>query len=143
MATAVIYNSLKKKLMQAQLALDTDAIKAALVSSSYVPNIDTHAFFSDITGEISVSGYTAGGAALANKSLTIDTVNDLAYLDADDTTWAAGGTMTARYIILYKSTGTASTSPLIGYIDLVTDRSVVSGETFYIQWAAAGILKLT
>ena len=137
MASA-LYNSAKKKLIDGSIDLDTDTIKVALVTSSYVPNIDTHDFFDDITNEVSASGYTAGGAALANKAITVDTTNDRAYLDADDTTWTAGATITARYAILYKSTGTSSTSPLIGYIDFVTDRSVQSGEIFYITWAAPG-----
>ena len=123
--------------------LDTDTIKVALCTSSYTPNIDTHDFFDDITNELATaSGYTAGGASLANKTLTIDTTNDLCYFDADDTTWSASGTLTFRYAIIYKSTGTASTSPLIGYIDFVTDRSVINGETLYLQWATTGILKL-
>lgn len=139
-----IYNSFKKKMVDgSNISLSSDTIKVALCTSSYTPNIDTHDFFDDITNELSTaSGYTAGGATLANKTLTIDTTNDLCYLDADDTTWTASGTLTWRYAIIYKSTGTASTSPLIGYIDFVTDRSVVSGETLYIQWNSAGILKI-
>lgn len=146
MASATLYNSAKKKLIDGSIDLDTDTIKAALVSSSYAPNIDTHDFFDDISGEISASGYTAGGAALANKSITVDTSDDRAYLDADDTAWNAGATFTVRYVILYKSTGTAGTSPLIGYIDFGTDRVALSGEQFYIQWPAAadgGILYLS
>lgn len=137
MATGVLYDSYKGKQLggASQINLTTDTIKVALVSSSYTPNIATHDFFDDITNEISASGYTAGGATLANKSITVDTTNHRAYLDADDTTWAAGATITARYAIIYKSTGTASTSPLIGYIDFGVDRSVVSGETFYLTWA--------
>ena len=143
MASA-LYNSFKKKIMDGSIDLDTDTIKIALCTSSYTPNIDTHDFFDDITNELSTaSGYTAGGASLANKSITVDTTNDLAYFDADDTTWTATGTLTFRYGILYKSTGTASTSPLIGYIDFVTDRSAINGETLYLQWPTAGILKLT
>lgn len=143
MASA-LYNSFKKKIMDGSIDLDTDTIKIALCTSSYTPDIDTHDFFDDITNELSTaSGYTSGGASLANKSITVDTTNDLAYFDADDTTWTATGTLTFRYAIIYKSTGTASTSPLIGYLDFVTDRSVVNGETLYLQWASTGILKLT
>lgn len=137
MASATLYNSAKKKLIDGSLDLDTDTIKVALLSSSYTPNIDTHVFYSDLTNELATaSGYTQGGTALANKAITVDTVNDRAYLDADDVSWSASGTLTVRYAVLYKSTGVGSTSALIGYIDFTTDRTALNGEQFYIQWAA-------
>jgi hypothetical protein len=118
--------------------LKTDTIKVALLTSSYTPDIDNHNFLSDVNAnEVSGTGYTAGGATLANPSITKDTTNDRAYLDADDTTWA-NSTLTARYAVLYKSTGTAATSVLIGYIDFGANKSTV-GDTFYIQWAAPGV----
>ena len=140
MATsAPVYNAAKKKSWEAAFNLTSDTIKVALVTSSYVPNIDTHDFFDDITNEVTSAGYTAGGAALASPSITIDTSGDFAWFDASDTSWT-GTTITARYAIIYKSTGTASTSPLICYIDFGTDW-VTSSETFYLQWASTGILK--
>jgi hypothetical protein len=140
MVTATVYNNAKKKFMTASIDLVNDTIKLALTTSSYPPNIDTDTFFSDITNEVSGSGYSAGGAALTTKSVTVDTTNDLAYFDADDTTWAAS-TITARYGVLYKSTGVAGTSPLIGYIDFATNK-ISSGDTFTITWATTGIFKI-
>lgn len=140
--SALVYNQAKKKLMQGLFVLDTDTIKVALCTSSYAPNIDTNTFFSDITNEVAASGtYAAGGQALANKTLTVDTANDLVYLDADDTSWT-GVTFTYRYIVVYKSTGVSSTSPLLFYVDLGADRSN-SADTAYIQWAATGIFKIS
>lgn len=139
----MLYNSFKKKIMDGSIDLDSDTIKVALLTSAYSPNIDSHTFLSDVNGnEISGTGYTAGGVALANKVITQDNVNDLAYFDADDASWPASTFSGVRYIVIYKSTGTASTSPLVGYIDLTTDRSS-SGDAFLVQFDAAGILKLT
>lgn len=130
-----VYNSIKKKFIDGtNLNLTSDTIKVALVTSSYTPNIDTHVFFSDVTNEVTGTGYVAGGATIANPSITVDTANDRAYFDADDTTWATS-TITARGAVVYKSTGTAATSPLIGYVDFGADKST-TGDTFYIQWAA-------
>lgn len=143
MASA-IFNSAKKKLIDGSIDLDTDTIKVAFTTSTFVPNIDTQDFFDDITNEVTGTGYTAGGYTLANKSVTVDTTNDRAYFDADDIS-SATTTITFRYGIIYKSTGTAATSPLIGYIDFVTDR-VYTAETFVVQWAApasGGILYLS
>lgn len=138
---SVIYNSFKHDIMNGGIDLDTDTIKVALVTSTYSPNIDTHTKFSDITNEVSGTGYTAGGATLASVTITQDNTNDLAYMDAADASWASS-TITARGAVIYKSTGTASTSPLVAYIDFGADKASSSG-TFTITWDAAGILKLT
>lgn len=117
----VIYNSFKKKIMDGSIDLDTDTIKVALVTSSYTPNQDVHDFFDDITNEVSGTGYTAGGASLANKVVSADNTDDEGVFDADDVTWTTS-TITARGAVVYKSTGTASTSPLICYIDFGSDK---------------------
>ena len=124
----------------ANIDLDTDTIKVALVSSSYTP-ADAHDFFDDVTNEVANSGtYAAGGASLANKTVTQDDTDDEGVFDADDVVFTSA-TITARAAILYKSTGVASTSPLIAYIDFGADKASAAG-TFTITWAAEGILNL-
>jgi hypothetical protein len=60
--------------------------------------------------------------------------------DADDVVWTSS-TITARGAVLYKDTGTPSTSPLICYIDFGSNKSS-NGADFTIQWSSSGILKL-
>ena len=136
----VIYNNFKKLIMNGGIDLDTDTIKVALVTSSYTPDQDAHDFFDDVTNEVSGTGYTAGGASLANKAVTADNTDNEGVFDADDVTWSTS-TITARAAVVYKSTGTASPSALICYIDFSTDKSSSAG-TFTIQWNAEGILNL-
>lgn len=136
----VIYNSFKKKIMDGSIDLDTDTIKVALVTSSYTPDQDTHDFFDDITNEVSGTGYTAGGATLASVTVTADNTDNEGVFDAADVTWSSS-TITARGAVIYKSTGTASTSPLIAYIDFGADKSSSNGN-FTIQWNSEGILNL-
>lgn len=136
----VIYNSFKKKIMDGSIDLDTDTIKVALVTSSYTPDQDVHDFFDDITNEVSGTGYTAGGASLANKAVTADNTDNEGVFDADDVSWTTS-TITARGAVLYKSTGTASTSALICYIDFGADKISTAG-TFTISWNSEGILNL-
>jgi hypothetical protein len=136
----VIYNSFKAKIMDGSIDLDTDTIKVALVTSAYTPNQDTHDFFDDVTNEVSGTGYTAGGATLASKAITVDTTDNEGVFDASDVVWTTS-TITARGAVLYKSTGTASTSALIAYIDFVTDKVSTAG-SFTIAWNAEGILNL-
>jgi len=136
----VIYNSLKKALMDADIDLAADTIKVALVTSDYSPNQDSHDNFDDVTNEVTGTGYTAGGAALANKAITQDNTDDEGVFDADDVTWSSS-TITARGAVIYKDTGTASTSKLICYIDF-TENKVSTNGNFTIQWAAEGIVNL-
>jgi hypothetical protein len=57
--------------------------------------------------------------------------------DAADVSWTTS-TVSARYGVLYKSTGTNSTSALIGYFDFGSTVSSTAG-TFSIPFHAAGI----
>lgn len=138
----LIYNSYKLKLIDNSTKIDfaTDTIKVALVTSTYSPSADSHDFFNDITNEVSGTGYTAGGATLASKTVTQDNTDDEAVFDAADVTWTTSS-ITARAAILYKSTGVASTSPLIAYIDFGSDR-ISDGGTFQITFNAEGIVNI-
>jgi hypothetical protein len=118
-----------------------DTIKVALTTSSYTPNQDTHDFFDDVTNEVTGTGYSAGGATLGTKTLTYDTATNEVRLDAADAVWTTS-TITARYAVVYKSTGTASTSLLLGYVDFGGDQSTSSAD-FTISWDSTGVLKIT
>ncbi len=136
----VIYNSFKMKIMDGSIDLDTDTIKVMLVTSTYTPDQDLHDFKDDVTNEVTGTGYTAGGEALASKTVTQDNTDNEGVFDAADVTWSSS-TITARAAVLYKDTGTASTSPLICYLDFGSDQSSSSGD-FIIQWGSEGILNL-
>lgn len=113
-----------------------DSFKVSLHTSTYVPNAAAHAFFSDLTNEIAVAGYTAGGQALAGQSIGLS--GGRGKFDANDLSWTANITG-ARWAVLYKDTGVASTSPLVCAIDFGADRDHTGG-TFTITWHADGIL---
>lgn len=121
----------------------TDTIKVALLGTGYVPNQDTHVFFSDANAnEITGTGYTAGGVALATKSTFYNAATNTTRLIADNAVWGPGASLTARYAAIYKDTGVATTSPLLGYVDFGGVQTVSSG-TFTLQWDATdGVLRL-
>jgi hypothetical protein len=138
--TTVFYNSYKKLLLDKSIDHTNDTIKVALCTSSYTPNIDTHDFFDDITNEVSGTGYTAGGATLAGKATSVDTTDNEGVFDATDMSLSTA-TITARYAVIYKSTGVSSTSPLICYIDLGENKTSVAS-TFGITWNSEGIINI-
>lgn len=132
--TINFYNSYKDDLHKGTIDVTSDTLKVALCSSSYTPSA-SHNFFDDITNELTTTGgYTAGGATITSPTVTSGV------FDAANTAWSSA-TFTARYAIVYKSTGTAGTSPLMFYIDLDGDQSP-SAQTFSINWNASGIVSI-
>jgi hypothetical protein len=137
-----LYGNFLLKALNKEVDFDTDTIKVALLSSSYTPDQDAHDYLNDVsTYEVSGTGYTAGGNTLGSKTATYDSANNVVILDAADTTWSSS-TITARYAVVYGSTGTASTSPLIGYVDFGSDQSSTNGN-FTITWDSTGIVRIT
>jgi len=122
--------------------VSSDTIKVCLLTSSYTPDQDAHDFYNDVsTYEVTGTGYTAGGAALSTKTATYNSSTNTWTFDADDTTWSSS-TITARYAVVYKSTGTPATSALLAYYDFGSNQSS-SGGAFTIQWNASGLVTIT
>jgi len=142
MATITKYNLFLKGMFNgtanAVIDFDTDTIKVALATASYSPSATTHDFFNDITNEVTGTNYVAGGAEITTK--TLNESGGTVTFDGDSPTWSQSGSgfSTARYAIIYKSTGTAATSRLIGYIDMTSDKGNVAGD-FTISWAGTGV----
>lgn len=142
MAVTKVYGKFLAKLCQAQFNWTNDTIKVALLSSTYTPNQDTHEFWSDVSShEVSGTGYTAGGKAVTNKSLYYDADNNTQQLRCDSVSWE-NSTITARYAVVYKDTGTPSTSPLIAYVDFEQNLSSNNG-TFQVTVPSDGLLKIS
>ena len=57
------------------------------------------------------------------------------------TVWSGPVTLTARYGIIYKDTGTDSTSLLIAYLDFGSDQVATAG-SFTIDWDNTTTLKI-
>lgn len=142
MATSKAYGNLTKAVFNKEVDWDTDDIRVMLLSSSYTPNQDTHDYLDDVSGfEVTGTGYTAGGAALASKTSTYDAASNTLVLDAADVTWA-NSTITARYAVIYDNSGAAPASkPLVAYVDLVSDQASNNGN-FVLEWDASGILRI-
>jgi hypothetical protein len=137
----VTYNSFKRDIMNGSIDLDTDTIKVMLVTSAYTPDQDAHTKRSDITNEVSGTGYSAGGSALANKTVTVDNTDNEGVFDADDVTWT-DASITARGAVVYKSRGGAATADeLICYVDFGADKTS-EANNFQIQWATEGIVNI-
>jgi len=122
---------------------DTDTINCMLLTSAYTPAKETHEYRDDIgTTEVSCYGYSAGGAALASKSVALSTA--VVTFDAADVTWSqdASGFADAKYAVLYKSTGSTATDGLIAYADIGSSKGNVAGD-LTLEMSASGIFTAT
>jgi len=116
----------------------SDSMKVLLTTSSYSPTQATDAFKSDVTNEVTGTGYSAGGATLASKTLTYNSGTKTITWAAANVSWTSS-TITARTAVVYDGTpGSDATRPL--FIQDTSSVDVVSSSgTFQIVWDAAGI----
>lgn len=105
---SLIYNSFFEDLARGAVDLDTDTFWVMLTTSGYGENKDTHLKRSDVTNEVSGTGYTAGGQSVT-VTVTKDTVNDRLDVSLGSASWASS-TITARKAVYYKRRGGAATA---------------------------------
>ena len=118
-------NSFKSGLFSGDFDFDTpgDTIKMALYTNSATLDADTAAYTTD--GEVSASGYTAGGVTLTvEKGLS----NNTAYISFEDA--AISAAFTARGALIYKDGGAA-----ICVLDFGSDKT--STATFTVTFPTA------
>lgn len=82
---------------------------------------------------------TVSGQTVVDNTVTWAEIGrGVTQLDAADPSWSSATISGIRYLVIYKDTGTASTSPLLWLIDFGADQAVTSG-TFTAVLAALGI----
>jgi hypothetical protein len=106
--------SFKKELYQGVHDLSTDTLKIALYTASADLNADTTVY--TITGEVSATGYTAGGEVLTG--VTIESSGSVAYVNFANVSWAA--TITARCALIYNS---SQSNKSIAVLDFGSDKT--------------------
>jgi hypothetical protein len=123
----VLYDKGRQGFLDGSIDWDTDDIRAILIDTAdYTVNLATHDNLDDIPGaaRVAVSG------ALAGKTVTDGVA------DANDVTFSAVSGDECEAIVLYKHTGTESTSRLIAYIDTASGLPVTpNGGDIEVQWA--------
>lgn len=136
MASA-FFNNYYEELGKSNIDFANDSFKAMLMTTSYTFD-KTDAFRSDLSGEASGTGYTAGGQALNNVSITQDDTNDRANIDFDDETFSTITVSDVDSYIVYKDTGNSATDILICRIEFTEGvQSTVAGD-FVVQPPTGG-----
>jgi len=131
---SIVYNSLLEDLARGAIDFDTDTFRAMLVTATYVANKDTHAKRSDVTNEVTGTGYTAGGTTVT-ATVTRDNATDRVDITFANPSWASS-TITARGVVIYKSRGGAATADeLVCYGDFGSNVSSTNG-TFTVNFTS-------
>lgn len=141
--TATPYAAALGALGRGELNFDGDTFKAMVTTAAYVPNYDTDAFVSDVTDEVSGSGYFAGGATLSGLSWAYDTSdasNKRWVLHADPILWSGVTWTGGRRLVVYRVGSAPAVSQLIGVIDWGVDKSPASED--FQQSFTAGLLRI-
>ena len=118
-------NSFKSGLINGDFDFDTDTIKMALYTNNATLDADTAAYTA--TGEVSASGYTAGGVTLTTEK---GISNNIAYISFENATVSAS--FTARGALIYKAGGS---NPAICVLDFGSDKT--STATFTVTFPTA------
>lgn len=121
-----LYTKYREKALQGQINWLADNIKVALVDSAdYVVNTATHEFLSDIpsAGRVAISANLTGKTATGGVA------------DANDVTFPSVSGDVSEALVIFKDTGTDTTSPLIAYIDTATGLAVTpNGGDITVIW---------
>ena len=130
-------NKCKFQLASGLIDFDLDTFKILLMASGFVFDPDAHEFLDDVSASelANGNGYTTGGATLSGVQVTEDDVNNRAAVTWANPAWtASGGTIgPSPGAIIYKSTGVAATSTIIGFLDFEGNQSATDGGTFTVQ----------
>lgn len=121
-----LFDKARQRFLEGQFNWNTDTIKAVLVDTgTYTANLSAHEFLSDVGSgaRISTSGAFTGKATTGGAA------------DANDVTFTTVTGASIEAIILYKDTGTDSTSPLIAFIDTATGLPITpNGGDIIVTW---------
>ena len=147
--TSAVCSSFKSELLSGKHDFDSsggDTFKIAMFTSSASLGASTtdYSTSNEITNS-SGTAYTAGGKALTNQGVTLDSTT--AYTDFADVSWTSAS-FTANGAMIYNTTtdGGSGTTDAVCVIAFGGDKTVSSG-TFTVQFPAAAattaILRLT
>jgi hypothetical protein len=134
--TAALYGRSVLHFGKGEIAYLGDSIKCALLGAAYTFDQDAHETFGDVVAqEVAGNGYTARGAALTGRSVAYTAADNKTRFFAEDSFWvpASGQSLTASKAVIYKDTGTNSTSWLIGFVDFGA-AITATGAPLTINW---------
>jgi hypothetical protein len=116
-------NSFKEALFKGDVDFLVDTIKIALYNNTATLNASTGAYTA--TGEVTATGYTAGGVTMTGVTINTQTAGPDAgtvYVNFDNVSWP-GANFTARGALIYNTTRSNKT---VAVLDFGSDKTFTS-----------------
>lgn len=136
-------NILTQSSSGAEMSLDAETHKVAMYDNTITPDFDAAAASAAYnagafaSGQVSGTGYTAGGATLTGTTVTSAT--GVITFDASDVSWASSSITSARCALIYADGETTPVAdPALCLVNFGADYTTSNG-TFTIQWSASGV----
>lgn len=126
-----LYGKGAEKTLGKQIDWLNDDLRILALSSSYVPDLVNHEWYSDVSAYL-----IASPVALTTKSIT----GGIFKADDVNLTLLSG---TCKSLVIYKYNATPGAAALLAYIDSVLNLPLTStGGILPIKWPSAGIVSL-
>jgi hypothetical protein len=141
-----VFDKFKEYTGDGTIDLDGDTFKIVLCSSTSNAATQTLQLYASLTEELSTAnGYTNGGAALTSVTWT-ESAGTVTFDSADPSWTASGGSITARFAVVYDDTPTSPADPLCFSClmdNSPADVTVTDGNTLTIQIHANGYFQVS
>lgn len=134
------YGMFPVHLCRGEIDFRSATLKAMLVDSNYTEDLDAHEFKSQVTNEVTGTGYTAGGVALSGPTIIYDPATNTTRVDAADANFGIVTLSDVAGIVVYVDTGDPATSILVSYHSMAPQNP--DAVPFVYTWHADGILTL-
>lgn len=132
------YRQAVAKALNKEIDWDSDSLKYTLHTSTYSPNLDTHAYVSDLTNELGTAGgYTAGGFAVTAITPAYTAANSWGTSRANSTAYAVGDVVrpATGNGFLYQATTAGTTAGSIPTYPTTVGQTVADGG---VTWSNVG-----
>ena len=136
-----IYNNGLLKILDRTVDYVSDNVAVLLVDNAYTFS-ETHEYVSNVSGEV-VNDIGSGYArqSLASKTITLNTSANAVVFDCADISYTAiDTTNTIAGAVIYKDSGTDSTSDLVAFIDFAD--IITNGSDIDLQINANGLFRI-
>jgi hypothetical protein len=142
----LVYTPAKKKILDGEIDFGANDIRVALLMANTTGDTDEDAeFISNIGTLDEMDGGNYARVAMAGEIVNVDTANNRAEFDANDTVFPLLGIGTRQVagILIYKHVTNDSNSIAIAWIDSPPTFPLnANGRDWRITWNAQGVLQL-
>ncbi len=121
-----LYDTGRKAFLRGDLSWNSNTFKVVLLSSSYTPNLATHQFLSSISV----------GSRVATSSALTTLLPGAGVADASDITFTSVSGSQVTQFVVFRDTGTESTSQLVAYFDTAINLPITpNGGDITLTWS--------